>query len=120
MNTVSVLTPETSFAVAIMNDETLFERLVAYNRGFHKFSRVVMREDVASQLALGDLASMAGVPSADVLAVAGGGAPETAAASPGEPAFRDSRGKMPKPLSMICDGDRIFCPWCSKLAGASA
>jgi uncharacterized protein (DUF2249 family) len=95
MNTVSVLTPETSFAVAIMNDETLFERLVAYNRGFHKFSRVVMREDVASQLALGDLASMAGVPSADVLAVAGGGAPETAAASPGEPAFRDSRGKTP-------------------------
>lgn len=96
MTTALAFTAETSFADAIMSDETLFDRLVAYNPVFHKFSRVVMRDDVAPQLALGDLASMAGVPSADVLAVAGGRAPKTQPATPDDPVFTDSRGQAPR------------------------
>lgn len=96
MSTAVTLTADTSFADAIMSDETLFDRLVAYNPVFHKFSRVVMRDDVAPQLALGDLASMAGVPSADVLAVARGRAPKRAAPSPDDPVFTDSRGQPPR------------------------
>jgi hypothetical protein len=96
MSTALALTADTSFADAIMSDETLFDRLVAYNPVFHKFSRVVMRDDVAPQLALGDLASMAGVPSADVLAVAHGRAPKTPAPSPDDPVFTDSRGQTPR------------------------
>lgn len=95
MSTAIALTPETPFADAIMSDETLFDRLVAYSPVFKKFSRVVMREDVAPRLALGDLATMAGVPSADVLAIASGQTLKTPTASPGEPAFTDSRGKEP-------------------------
>jgi len=96
MSTALALTAETSFADAIMSDETLFERLVAYNPVFHKFSRVVMRDDAAPQLALGDLASMAGVPSTDVLAVASGRAPKTPAPSADDPVFTDSRGQAPR------------------------
>ena len=96
MNTALAVTAETSFADAIMRDETLFDRLVAYNPVFHKFSRVVMRDDIAPQLALADLASMAGVPSADVLAVARGQTPKASAPSPDDPVFTDSRGQAPR------------------------
>lgn len=96
MSTALALTTETSFANAIMKDETLFDRLVAYNPAFHKFSRVVMREDVAPLLALGDLASMAGVPSADVLAIARGHEAMAQADSPQDPVFTDSRGQTPR------------------------
>lgn len=96
MTTALALTAETSFADAITSDEMLFDRLVAYNPVFHKFSRVVMCDDLAPQLALGDLASMAGVPSADVLAVAHGRSPKTPAPSPEDPVSTDSRGGTPR------------------------
>jgi hypothetical protein len=100
MTTALAFTADTSFADAITSDETLFDRLVAYNPVFHKFSRVVMRDDVAPQLALGDLASMAGVPSADVLAVARGRAPKTPAPSSDDPVFTDSRGQAPRAFNV--------------------
>jgi hypothetical protein len=96
MTTALALTAETSFADAITSDETLFDRLVAYNPVFHKFSRVVMRDDLAPQLALGDLASMAGVPPSDVLAVARGRPPKTPVPSPEDPVSTDSRGQAPR------------------------
>ncbi len=94
--TAVALTLETSFADAIMADDKLFDRLVAYNPVFHELSRVVMRDDVAPRLALTDLASMAGVPSADVLKVASGEMPKIKSPAPDEPAFSDSRGRTPR------------------------
>lgn len=96
MTTALVPTLETSFADAIMGDERLFDRLIAYNPVFHKFSRVVMCDDVAPQLALADLASMAGVPSADVLKIAGGQMPKITSPLPADPTFVDSRGQTPR------------------------
>jgi hypothetical protein len=96
MTSALALTAETSFAQAIMKDETLFDRLVAYSPAFHKFSRVVMRDDLAPQLALRDLASMAGVPTVEVLAVASGRTLSTPTTPPDEPAFADSRGQAPR------------------------
>jgi hypothetical protein len=78
------------FADAIMADERLFDRLVAYDRAFHKFARVVADERVACRLTLTDLASMAGVPGAVVLEIANGQKP-AASVPPAEPAYTDSR-----------------------------
>lgn len=95
MSTKLALRPETTFADAIMADEWLFDRLIAYDPAFRKFARVVADEDVAHRLDLSDLASMAGISGASMLEVARGGRP---AAGPPvvEPSYVDSRAFGPR------------------------
>lgn len=56
----------------LLADDGLYDRFVAYSPTFKKLARVLMREDVAGELLLADVASMVGVPAAALVAIAGG------------------------------------------------
>jgi len=63
---------DTRLADALAADELLYVRFTAFSPMFRKLARVLLREDIASQLCLADVASMAGIPAADLLGVANG------------------------------------------------
>jgi uncharacterized protein (DUF2249 family) len=100
------LSPATSFAEALANDERLFDRLIAYHSGFRRFAAVMMRDDTAPRLALGDISNMAGVPVGHVMEIAHGRDVAAAPSLPPEPTFSDSRGRDPEPFeTAACNVD---------------
>lgn len=64
---------DTPLADALAADELLYARFTAFSPMFRKLARVLLREDIAGQLCLGDVANMTGIPAADLVAVANGG-----------------------------------------------
>lgn len=66
------ISAETLLADALFADEDLYARFTAYSPAFKRFARVLLREDVAGQLRLTDVASMAGVPVAGLVRIANG------------------------------------------------
>lgn len=57
---------------ALMQDDALFERLASALPVYRRFAKVLLREDIASQLNLAEMARMADVTPRDLLAAIGG------------------------------------------------
>lgn len=68
------ISEKTPLIDALMTDDKSFDRLRQGLGEFSRLSHVLVKEDVARELSLGDVAWMIGVPVADLTRLAGGGA----------------------------------------------
>ncbi len=79
----------------LMADETFFDRLASAIPDYVRFAKVLIREDVAGQLAIADVANMAGAPVGDVVTIACGRSPASYCARGRPPALPVGRPAWP-------------------------